>query len=589
MIKKFLLSLALLVGFSSVSVAQNYGPTVYHVATMQDLTKMTSASLGQYKTIILDGYYAGNSSGGGTFTWLTAAQASGLTPDGGVVIAPSDHPGVCTSGCLVRQIAGNLSVLDYGADPTGTADSSSAWNSYLAYIVAHGGHYVAAPPGSTFLFSTTLSSPYSYYDPASVVVNCSDAGNFSLDMSGVTFNTDSGIANSEKFIFNRCRNFSLKGGVFNGINTNTEENGAIVLASVVNFDIGNMSFPSGYDKQGAPIIGDYWVNGSIHDLDEVGVFTGADAGMFYNVKFDHIHMTGLFNSNPGSAGFQQVNNSAVPSADNHTGYSFSESSNVTFAHSDISNFNTGISLVAGTGFHVLENSIYSNPGTSPSTRGIGILVSYNASGQYSSVGYPVTDVDIVGNVVSGNGATEAGDGILIDGSAIANSDRIANIAISDNQIIGNASTGVDVLQNGSTHTVNNVTVTGNVIPQVSPQTACLGSGINGVVNDSNAAPNALAVENSGCNPFGASAAFLGDLPGTGSANAIVNHWAYPVLLTVATSTAAYELHVIDPEGHDANMGTVGANSGPVSVVLQPGAQWYTNTAVPSAGETYLER
>ena len=92
---------------------------------MSVLSGYTAAEMAFLGTINLQGYYAGSTAGGGTFTWLTAAQASGLTPDGGLVIAPSDHPGVCTSGCLVRQFT-VVTPYMFGAKSDGATDASTA-------------------------------------------------------------------------------------------------------------------------------------------------------------------------------------------------------------------------------------------------------------------------------------------------------------------------------------------------------------------------------------------------------------------------------------------------------------------------------
>ena len=100
--RKLLLAIILAIIPSAVFAAANPA-NVLAVPSMAVLSSYPAIVMQQYGTFQLNGYYAGSTAGGGTFTWLTAAQASGLTPDGGVVIAPSDHPGVCSFGCLKRQ------------------------------------------------------------------------------------------------------------------------------------------------------------------------------------------------------------------------------------------------------------------------------------------------------------------------------------------------------------------------------------------------------------------------------------------------------------------------------------------------------
>jgi len=100
--RKLLLAIILAIIPSAVFAAANPA-NVLAVPSMAVLSSYPAIVMQQYGTFQLNGYYAGSTAGGGTFTWLTAAQASGLTPDGGVVIAPSDHPADCSQGCLLRQ------------------------------------------------------------------------------------------------------------------------------------------------------------------------------------------------------------------------------------------------------------------------------------------------------------------------------------------------------------------------------------------------------------------------------------------------------------------------------------------------------
>jgi len=155
MFKKFLISLTILVCLSSRVLAQNYGPTIYHIDSMQDLEKLTTASMSQYKTIVLSGYYSGNPTGGGIFTWLTAAQASGLTPDGGVIIAPSDNPGSCSAGCLALSSAVPVTPFQYGAKCDGVTDDSTALQKFLTGFATL--NYYNWQSSGNCVFGTALS------------------------------------------------------------------------------------------------------------------------------------------------------------------------------------------------------------------------------------------------------------------------------------------------------------------------------------------------------------------------------------------------------------------------------------------------
>jgi len=98
MIKKFLLSLALLAGASSVSVAQNYNPnTMVFVSSVDALKNLNPFNLTS-QTIYLQSYHEGLNKGGGEFIWVD----SSCTPDNGLYIQSNR---VSSSlGCWVRQL-----------------------------------------------------------------------------------------------------------------------------------------------------------------------------------------------------------------------------------------------------------------------------------------------------------------------------------------------------------------------------------------------------------------------------------------------------------------------------------------------------
>ena len=128
---------------------------------------MKASTMAQYGTLYLDGYYAGSTAGGGTFTWLTAEQASGLTPDGGVVIAPSDHTADCEEGCLVRQFSGPLNVKWFGAEGnsngvTGHDDSSNIQATFTAAAARQTGVNF---PASSGCYLVTQALTFTSYAP----------------------------------------------------------------------------------------------------------------------------------------------------------------------------------------------------------------------------------------------------------------------------------------------------------------------------------------------------------------------------------------------------------------------------------------
>lgn len=53
-------------------------------------------------------------------------------------------------------------------------------------------------------------------------------------------------------------------------------------------------------------------------------------------------------------------------------------------------------------------------------------------------------------------------------------------------------------------------------------------------------------------------------------------------VTIGTDAAAYDTNVVDVGGVTTDYGTTAANSGPFTVLLQPGEQIYFTSSVPTA-------
>lgn len=115
------------------------GASLNTYPSMAAMSSLTAAQMAVVQTMFLRGFNTGNPAGGGVFVWITASQAAtlGLVADGGVFIAPSDHPGTCASGCATRQVLNNVSTDMYGiiGDSSGVLGNGTNWGTRLSAMV----------------------------------------------------------------------------------------------------------------------------------------------------------------------------------------------------------------------------------------------------------------------------------------------------------------------------------------------------------------------------------------------------------------------------------------------------------------------
>jgi hypothetical protein len=109
-------SLAIL---SSVTQASLASDVQYRVDTIAALKALTVT----YNSVLVLGYYAAGDGGGGTFRWNSSDTSSDNL---GTVIIPNSAPGAGRWNLLHD---GSVSVLQFGADGTGTLDSFAAFQS----------------------------------------------------------------------------------------------------------------------------------------------------------------------------------------------------------------------------------------------------------------------------------------------------------------------------------------------------------------------------------------------------------------------------------------------------------------------------
>jgi hypothetical protein len=327
-----------------------------------------------------------------------------------------------------------------GADPTGIKDSARAFRACITSNTL-----VVVPPGN-YRFKSTVSPPAylnAFLDPAVLVTGLS---NFAIFGYGATITIDASISTSTAFQFDQSSNFEVDGLTVNPSATGGNSSG-ISLSNAVNFKIRDITFGPGLTSQA--FYGDWLVNGA---FEHITIVAGACFDMAYlrNVKFDDVNAN--VPSPPSSGTCWNAINDPINSGANRTGVSFGKNDGVTVTRFNVSGYATGALVSAGLNFTFAGNHWHDNPGTS-SASGIGIFIDYRNGGSFSSVGSPVTGVVIDGDDFSNNGSAGNGRGILIDSSAIANSDQIAGIIIKNSIFNNNNGYGIDLTTTSHTATL----------------------------------------------------------------------------------------------------------------------------------------
>lgn len=115
------------------------------------ITALSSTGMVNGQSVYTSGLNAANDGGGGWFNWYSTAPG---TADGGILITPASGGGqYVRQGWTVFGFNGYVSILWFGADPSGTSNSAAAINNALA---AYPGATVYAKKG-TYLCSTPLN------------------------------------------------------------------------------------------------------------------------------------------------------------------------------------------------------------------------------------------------------------------------------------------------------------------------------------------------------------------------------------------------------------------------------------------------
>jgi hypothetical protein len=416
------------------------------VATQRELWDKSNRSVvGQPGDILLPlpsvaaraGQYLCFDSNGNPITCVSATPAAITLPGSSV-----NGNNVCFAGTTGRSFSDcgykanpvytNV-VTVCGADPTGVADSAPAFRACLA-----SNSIMVVPPG-TYNFCSTVSPPAylaAYLNPAVLVQSMS---NFEIIGYGATINVCNAIAYSTVFQFDQDTSFSFRGFQINpnsagltGMQTST----GVSLSNDINFHIEDISFGPGLTAQA--FYADWIINGS---FEHINIVAGdcVDFAFMLHISFDD------WNANGGTSGqvcFDVVND-VVNAGNNRTGVAYTQTDDITVTRFNITNYNSPIYLTTGRHMKFSHNYIHGNPGGHGGAGvGLGYDIQYINGGSFTSVGVPPFGIVIDGDIIATNGAVNAGEGILIDPSAIVNSDTISDISINNTIFDNNTNTGI---------------------------------------------------------------------------------------------------------------------------------------------------
>lgn len=347
------------------------------------------------------------------------------------------------SALAYGQTPGTYSVLDFGADPTGVADSAPAFTHAIA-----SNRKIIVPPG-TYLFKSTVQPPScgarlvcAVDRPAVLVQN---ARNFSISGYGATINVDPSIAFSTAFLFLKAENFQIEGLTINGSRAGLvtkQVNVGISLFSAVDWTVRDINFASGFGDNGAALSGSWLVNGRVLNNRMLGVGQCADFAFAMDLE---IRGNFALGGGPSGVAGQKCLSfffDGPNAATNNTGYAITQPDGVRIESNYVKNFANGLVIATGSHYKISGNVWDSNPGVAPNALGTGILIYYVNGGRFSSIGFPPSNIVIDGDSFLNNGTTVNGAGLLIDTNNITNSDLIQNVTIANSLFENNRTIGI---------------------------------------------------------------------------------------------------------------------------------------------------
>jgi len=399
--------------------------------------------------------------------------ANSRIDDGGSCINTTASDG--NSWYAVFPTAG-VDVREFGADPAGKSDSAPA----LRAMFAFGSNHVFVIPPGTYLIGSTISSPYALVTGAiGFGLFCKSDNpcrNISVFAYGARFITASATANIDYSGFAWINNFHWYGGSFVANPSNWPLNAE--PTAMLLFDINDFRFQDIYAEGN-------WGGSTrtpvMFAMDNIayGVFDHIvmpqqsecfDAAFLRYVAFSRIQAVGSGDRGGSShAACISIEYDATTLAKYPSLVPFTSTDHVTIDDSsEISNFDDGIFLRAGSDYKIAAHS-FNNPGggTWP-VHGAGVALYNDTSTCCVSQFDPVHDVSIVGANLSGNG-TGGGAGVNITASARAGSEQIYNVLISDNKF--NNNNNAAVISMGPYIAAGTVTIGTNMLAGANQTTA----------------------------------------------------------------------------------------------------------------------
>jgi hypothetical protein len=348
--------------------------------------------------------------------------------------------------CWLAAFPDYVSVLQFGADPTGVIDSMPAIRAATNISTIKN---IIIPPG-LYSCQSLESAVLPAFDDACVRIH--DRNDLTIIADGARFLTNNASAYSSIFSVETVNNFHWRGGEFIGNRTGLGSslvNSAFALNSLVDFSIENVRLTGNWGGNSDFAYGDWLVNGYINNISIEKAGQCVDFAFIKGVTLSNFRAKGADangNQGVGQIGLKCLSfvNDVLLLGANHTGQTFPNTAadGIMILNNDISNFGVGIYLTSGQHYTLTGNYVHDNPGTVSVAGGLGLFVGYVNGGNFTSVGKPPGNVISHGNIYANNGAAQPGAGVLISTSTITNSDIISNISI-DDIFDNNSSQGVE--------------------------------------------------------------------------------------------------------------------------------------------------
>lgn len=433
----------------------SFTKSAQHVATNAALAAASTASYPN--GVWRDDYASGNGAPPLFFTVQSGTcAANSRVNDGGDCVNSSD------GNSWLARTPGFYDVRQFGATPGNSADDDApyiyaALNRSNAIVVFPAGQYdLKTTNGATICVSGCTVTGAAFNTPSVGIANVTKLT--IIASPNAILNVTSAIPNAQALLFTDSTYLDVSGLRLKRDVTGqtTPEVAAISLFNIGKSRFHNISTDTGFGTNGASkyntiFTGDWITDTSFSHIRAESVGMCTDFAYLYNVQFtDWIATGGDYTGSTAAAGRRCFSNvqDAVNASYNRTPYTYSTSTQVTWANNTISNFNSAFNISSGTQLNIIGNRIFKNPGGYGGGQGWGIVFDYIASGNTASTGYPVQHVNVVGNYIAENGGTTAGGGAQILQTA-STSDVLSDIKFRDNVFYNNSTIGL--YADGSTY------------------------------------------------------------------------------------------------------------------------------------------